>query len=37
MRSLEGDLSRLRSHVDRKSEEYAGMLERLLAGAGEDL
>ena len=37
LRSLEQDLNRLKSHVDRKSEEYAGMLERLLAGAGEDL
>ena len=37
LRSLEQDLNKLKSHVDRKSEEYAGMLERLLAGAGEDL
>jgi len=37
LRSLEQDLNKLKSHVDRKREEYAGMLERLLAGAGEDL
>ena len=37
MRSLEQELNRLKSHVDRKSEEYAGMLERLLAGAGEEI
>jgi cell division protein ZapA len=37
LRALERDLSTLKSHVDRKSEEYAGMLERLLASAGEDL
>jgi cell division protein ZapA len=37
LRSLERDLTELKSHVDRKSEEYAGMLERLLASAGEEL
>ncbi|MGP8246672.1 MAG: cell division protein ZapA [Bryobacteraceae bacterium] len=37
LRSLERDLAELKSHVDRKSEEYAGMLERLLESAGEDL
>ena len=37
LRSLEHDLNKLKSHVDRKSEEYAGMLERLLEGAGEEL
>ena len=37
LRSLEHDLIELKSHVDRKSEEYAGMLERLLESAGKDL
>jgi cell division protein ZapA len=37
LRSLERDLAELKSRVDRKSEEYAGMLERLLETAGEEL
>jgi cell division protein ZapA len=31
LRALEGELSGLKQHVDRKSEEFAGMLEQLLA------
>ncbi|HUI77712.1 MAG TPA: cell division protein ZapA [Bryobacteraceae bacterium] len=35
LRTLERDLSLLRQRVDRKSEEFAGMLEDLIASAGE--
>jgi len=35
LRTLECDLSQLKERVDRKSEEYAGLLERLIASAGE--
>jgi cell division protein ZapA len=35
MRALERDFTSLKDRVDRKSEEFAGMLEKLLAGAGE--
>lgn len=35
LRSLERDLSALKQRVDRKSEEFAGMLEQLIASAGE--
>lgn len=35
LRSLERDLQSLRDRVDRKSEEFAGMLEEVLASAGE--
>ena len=35
LRALERDLNRLRERVDRKSEEFAGMLEQLIAAAGE--
>lgn len=35
LRSLERDLSQLRERVDRKSVEFADMLERLIASAGE--
>ena len=35
LRSLERDLSLLKERVDRKSEEFAGMLEQLMASAGE--
>ena len=35
LRSLERDLSLLKQRVDRKSEEFAGMLEQLIASAGE--
>lgn len=35
LRSLERDLSQLKERVDRKSGEYAGMLEQLIASAGE--
>jgi cell division protein ZapA len=37
LRSLETDLSRLKARVDRKSGEFAGMLEQLIASAGEGL
>jgi len=36
LRALEDELSRLRERVDRKSGEFAGMLEQLIASAGED-
>jgi cell division protein ZapA len=35
LRSLERDLNLLKQRVDRKSEEFAGMLEQLIASAGE--
>jgi cell division protein ZapA len=35
LRTLERDLSLLKQRVDRKSEEFAGMLEELIASAGE--
>jgi cell division protein ZapA len=35
LRSLERELSLLKQRVDRKSEEFAGMLEELIASAGE--
>ena len=35
MRALERDLSQLKQRVDRKSEEFAGMLEQLIEDAGE--
>src|SRR5579864_6844561 len=35
LRTLERDLNLLRERVDRKSEEFAGMLEQVLASAGE--
>ena len=33
LRALEGELSGLKQRVDRKSEEFAGMLEQLLGAA----
>ena len=35
LRLLEGELGRLKERVDRKSGEFAGMLEQLIASAGE--
>jgi cell division protein ZapA len=35
LRRLERDLTALKERVDRKSGEYAGMLEQLIASAGE--
>jgi len=35
LRTLERDLATLKERVDRKSEEFAGMLEELIASAGE--
>src|ERR1700722_3409045 len=35
LRELEGDLSRLKERVDRKSGKYAEMLEQLIASAEE--
>ena len=35
LRSIESDLARLRQRVDQKSGEFADMLERLIASAGE--
>jgi cell division protein ZapA len=35
LRALERDLDRLKDRVDRKSVEFAGMLEQLIASAGE--
>lgn len=35
LRTLENDLHSLKERVDRKSEEFAGMLEQVLASAGE--
>jgi cell division protein ZapA len=34
--ALERELSGLKDRVDRKSEEYASMLERLIAAAGDE-
>jgi len=35
LRSLERDLNSLKERVDRKSEEFAGMLQQLIEAAGE--
>lgn len=35
LRILERDLNRLKTRVDRKSEEFAGLLEQLIETAGE--
>jgi cell division protein ZapA len=35
LRSMERELSLLKDRVDRKSEEFAGMLEQLIESAGE--
>ncbi len=35
LRTLERDLNSLKERVDRKSEEFAGMLEQVLAASGE--
>ncbi len=35
LRTLERDLHSLKERVDRKSEEFAGMLEQVLASTGE--
>jgi cell division protein ZapA len=35
LRRLEHDLTELKERVDRKSGEYAGLLEQLIASAGE--
>jgi len=35
LRLLESDLDQLKQHVDRKSEEYAAMLEQLISAASE--
>jgi cell division protein ZapA len=35
LRGLERELARLKQRVDRKSEEFAGMLEQLIASAGD--
>jgi len=35
LRILERDLSSLKARVDRKSEEFAGMLQQLVEGAGD--
>ncbi|MBZ5579054.1 MAG: cell division protein ZapA [Acidobacteriia bacterium] len=35
LRSLERDLTALKERVDRKSEQFAGMLEQAIAGVGE--
>ena len=37
MRALERDLSQLKQRVDRKSEEFAGMLEQLIEDTGEHI
>jgi cell division protein ZapA (FtsZ GTPase activity inhibitor) len=36
LRQLERELSQLKDRVDRKSEQFAGMLEQLIASAGEE-
>jgi cell division protein ZapA (FtsZ GTPase activity inhibitor) len=36
LRQLERELSQLKDRVDRKSERFAGMLEQLIASAGEE-
>ena len=35
VRALEGELSQFKDRVERKSEEYAGLLEQLMAEGGE--
>ncbi len=35
LRTLERDLNQLKERVDKKSEQFAGMLEELLSSAGE--
>ena len=35
VRALERDLGNLKERVDRKSEEYAGMLQQLIEGMGD--
>jgi len=35
LRTIERDLSHLKQRVDRKSEEFAGMLEQIIEDAGE--
>ena len=35
VRTLERDLGNLKERVDRKSEEYAGMLQQLIEGLGD--
>lgn len=35
VRALEGELAKLKNRVERKSEEYAGLLEQLMAEAEE--
>jgi cell division protein ZapA len=35
LRMLEHDLNSLKERVDRKSEEFAGMLQQLIEGAGD--
>jgi cell division protein ZapA len=35
LRTLEGDLTRLKDRVDRKSVEFAGLLDRAMAASGE--
>ena len=35
LQTLESELNRLKERVDRKSEEFAGMLEQFIASAGE--
>jgi cell division protein ZapA len=36
LRQLERELGELKDHVGRKSEHFAGMLEQLIASAGEE-
>ena len=36
LRALEADLAQLKARIDRKSGEFAGLLEQLLASAGEE-
>ena len=36
LRSLERDLSHLKERVDRKTEEFAGMLDQAIAASAED-
>jgi cell division protein ZapA len=37
LRTIEGELTQLKNRVDRKSGEFAGLLEQLIASAGENL
>ena len=37
LRAIERDLNQLKQRVDRKSEEFAGMLEQIIEGAGKEL